>query len=46
VSSIASQPIDLTGFALLPILAAFLFGFAVYRVSRARNQEEGPQDPA
>lgn len=46
VSSIARQPIDLTGLALLPILAAFLFGFVLYRVSRARNEEEELPEPA
>ena len=45
VSSIASQPINLTGFALIPIFAAFLFGFVVYRVSKARNEEEEPPEP-
>jgi len=38
VNSIARQPINFTGLALLPVLAAFLFGFVFYRVSRPRNE--------
>jgi len=40
VNSIVRQPINLTGFALLPVLAAFLFGFVLYRMSKTRNEEE------
>lgn len=46
VSSIARQAINLTGFALLPIFAAFLFGFVLYRVSKARNEKEELPEPA
>jgi hypothetical protein len=41
MNSIARQPITLTGVVLLPILAALLFGFVFYRVSRVRNEGEG-----
>jgi hypothetical protein len=46
VNSVVRQPITLTGFVLLPILAAFLFGFVLYRVSRARNEGEEPPEAA
>jgi cobalamin biosynthesis Mg chelatase CobN len=46
VNSIASQPINLTGLALLPVLAAFLLGFVLYRVSRTRDEEEDLPEPA
>ena len=44
VKSIARQPITLTGFVLLPIFAALLFGFVLYRVSRVRNEREEPPE--
>ena len=40
LDNIARQPITLTGFALLPVFAALLVGFTLYRVSRARNESE------
>jgi hypothetical protein len=40
VSNIAKQPATLTGFALLPVFAALVFGFALYRVYRGRDKEE------
>jgi hypothetical protein len=40
VNSIATQPVTLTGFALLPVFAALLFGFALYRLNKARNEDE------
>ena len=43
-NSIAKQPATLTGFVLLPILAALLFGFVFYRVSRVRDEEEEPPE--
>jgi hypothetical protein len=46
LNNIARQPIALGGFVLLPIFAALLFGFVVYRVSRARNEEEEPPETA
>lgn len=46
VSSIAKQPATLTGFVLLPILAAFLFGFILYRASKVRNEEEEAPEAA
>jgi len=46
VNSIVRPPINLTGYALLPVLAAFLFGFVLYRVSRTRNEEEEISEPA
>jgi len=46
LDNIARQPITLTGFALLPIFAALLVGFLLYRVSRARNQREEPPEVA
>jgi hypothetical protein len=41
LDNIARQPITLTGFVLLPIFAALLFGFVLYRVSRMRNGGRG-----
>jgi hypothetical protein len=38
--NIARQPITLIGFVLLPVFAALLFGFVVYRISRVRNERE------
>jgi hypothetical protein len=46
LNSIARQPITLTGFALLPILAALLFGFVLYKVSRVRNEGQEPPEAA
>ncbi len=46
VNGIARQPITLTGFVLLPIFAAFLFGFVLYRVSRVRSEREEPPEAA
>ncbi len=46
VNSIARQSISLTGFAFIPVLAALLFGFVLYRVSKARNEEEHLPEPA
>ena len=46
VNSIARQPITLTGFVLLPIFAALLFGFVLYRVSRVRSEREEPPEAA
>jgi hypothetical protein len=46
LDNIARQPITLTGFALLPVFAALLVGFAIYRVSRARNEREEPPEAA
>ena len=46
VSSIDKQPVALTGFVLLPIFAAFLLGFVLYRVSRVREEEEEPPEVA
>jgi hypothetical protein len=40
LDSFARQPVALTGFVLLPIFAALLFGFVLYRISRVRNEEE------
>ncbi|MGD0478369.1 MAG: hypothetical protein ABSB29_09430 [Nitrososphaerales archaeon] len=42
LDSFARQPITLTGFVLLPIFAALLFGFVLYRVSKVRNERKGP----
>ena len=39
LDSIAQQPVTLTGFVLLPIFMAFLFGFVLYRASRGRGDE-------
>jgi hypothetical protein len=44
LDNIARQPITLTGFALLPVFAALLVGFALYRVSRARKEREEPPE--
>ena len=41
LDSIARQPIATTGFVLLPIFAAFLFGLVLYGASKARNKGEG-----
>jgi hypothetical protein len=46
LNSIARQPITLTGFVLLPILAALLFGFALYEVSRVRSDGQEPPEAA
>ena len=46
LNNIAKQPITLGGFVLLPIFAALLFGFVVYRVTRVRNEEEEPPETA
>lgn len=46
VKSIAGQPIALTGFVLLPIFAAFLFGFVLYRVSRMYDEGEERSEAA
>ncbi|MGD0396160.1 MAG: hypothetical protein ABSB26_04535 [Nitrososphaerales archaeon] len=46
LDNIARQPITLTGFALLPVFAALLVGFVLYRVSRARNEREEPPEAA
>jgi len=46
VNSIAKQPVTLTGFVLLPIFAAFLFGFILYRASKVRNEEEEAPEAA
>jgi hypothetical protein len=40
LNSIAKQPVTLTGFVLLPVFAALLFGFVLYRVSKVRNEGE------
>jgi hypothetical protein len=40
VSSIPHQPIALTGIAFLPVVGAGVFGFVLYRISRARDEEE------
>jgi heme/copper-type cytochrome/quinol oxidase subunit 2 len=44
LDNIARQPITLTGFALLPVFAALLVGFVLYRASRARNETEEPPE--
>jgi hypothetical protein len=44
LDNIARQPITLTGFALLPVFAALLVGFALYRVYRVRNEREEPPE--
>jgi hypothetical protein len=46
LDNMARQPITLTGFALLPVFAALLVGFAFYRVSRVRNEREEPPEAA
>ena len=46
VNSLARQPITLTGFVLLPVFAALLFGFVAYRASRRRNEEDEPPEAA
>ena len=46
LDNIARQPITLTGFALVPVFAALLVGFLLYRVSRARNEREEPPEAA
>jgi hypothetical protein len=46
LDNIARQPITFTGFALLPVFAALLVGFVLYRVSRARNEREEPPEAA
>lgn len=46
VNSIARQSITHTGLVLLPIFAALLFGFVLYRVSRVRNDREEPPEAA
>jgi hypothetical protein len=46
LDDIARQPITLTGFALLPVFAALLAGFVLYRVSRARDEREEPPEAA
>lgn len=46
LENIGRQPIALTGFALLPVFAALLVGFVLYRVSRARNVREEPPEAA
>ena len=46
LGNIARQPITLTGFALLPIFAALLFGFVLYWVPRARKATEEPSEPS
>ena len=46
VSSIARQSITLTGFVLLPVFAALLFGFVVYRISRAGNEKDEDSEAA
>ncbi len=40
INSIARQPVTQTGVVFIPVLAAFLFGFVVYRVSGARKRKE------
>lgn len=42
LDNIARQSITLTGFALLPVFAALLVGFALYSASRARNERKEP----
>jgi hypothetical protein len=46
LDNIARQPFTLTAFALLPVFAALLVGFVLYRVSRARNEREEPPEAA
>jgi len=46
LDSFARQPVALTGFVLLPILAALLFGFVLHRMSRVRNEGEEPSEAA
>jgi len=46
LDNIPRQPITLPGFALLPVFAALLVGFVLYRVSRARNEKEEPVEAA
>ncbi len=46
LDNIARQPIILTGFAFLPVFAALLVGFVLYRVSRTRNEREEPPEAA
>jgi hypothetical protein len=46
LDNIARQPITLTGFALLPVFAALLVGFVLYRVYRVRNETEEPPQAA
>ena len=43
LDGLAQQPISLTGFVLLPVFAAFLLGFALYRASKGRNEVESPE---
>jgi hypothetical protein len=43
LDGLAQQPISLTGFVLLPIFAAFLLGFVLYRASKGHNEEESPE---
>lgn len=44
VSGFVRQPVMQTGFVLLPVLAAFLFGFMLYRASKIRNKEIEPPE--
>lgn len=46
LDNIARQPITLTGLALLPVFAALLIGFVLYRVSRARTEIEDHPEAA
>jgi hypothetical protein len=46
LDSFTVQPISLTGFVLIPIFAALLFGFVFYRASKVHNEEEEPQRAA
>jgi hypothetical protein len=45
VSSIARQPLLISLAAFLPVVAAVLFGGVLYRVSKARQDEEAPPVP-
>jgi len=46
LGNIPSQSPPLTGFVFIPVFVALLLGFALYRITRPRNEEESvpPQD--
>jgi len=46
VNNIPKQPISVTGFVLIPVFAALLFGFVLYRISKTRNDRERPSESA
>jgi len=43
---VARQPIALTGFVLLPIFAAFLLGFILYKAFGVRNERDESAEAA